>query len=495
MTETPPAITGSGEASIRQQVDVQDQSLTTHQGLQDLLEAYEVERTCRHVEALDAQRIALQFPDELLPDAVPIYRALRSRIPLPRELYVLADTTFGSCCIDEVAAQHVDADLVVHYGHACLSVTPGINALYVFLKRPLDAPTTYQRLASAIATPSCIEGKKAVLLLYDVAYCWAYDDLVGQTRDHFDLPVIVARIDDAKAHKASTSQASGSLARSYHLPSDITLADCLIAYVGEEGLSLNNVLITHSSNPVFHYCPSSGQVALASGRTNKLLMKRYVAVQKAKDADVFGLVIGTLSIDAALPLITALRRLLKRKRKKVYTLAVGKLNPAKLANFLEVDCFVLIACPEHSLLGDAAKEYHRPIISPHELFVALNVSEWSGDYILDFNRLLGLDIEGNERTADDDDNDDDESPAFSLITGQYRTVKRFDTKPKADTGESASQAIAVRSKDTSVAESLGSAAGMHLSTRSYRGLEPRYGLDPPAQLESGRSGIARQYDR
>jgi len=27
----------------------------------------------------------------------------------------------SSCCVDEVSAQHVDADVVVHYGHACMS--------------------------------------------------------------------------------------------------------------------------------------------------------------------------------------------------------------------------------------------------------------------------------------------------------------------------------------------------------------------------------------
>jgi diphthamide biosynthesis protein 2 len=27
----------------------------------------------------------------------------------------------SSCCVDEVAAQHVDADAVVHYGRACMS--------------------------------------------------------------------------------------------------------------------------------------------------------------------------------------------------------------------------------------------------------------------------------------------------------------------------------------------------------------------------------------
>ena len=32
-----------------------------------------------------------------------------------------------------------------------------------------------------------------------------------------------------------------------------------------------------------------------------------------------------------------------------YTVAVGKLNPAKLANIMEVDIFVLVACPQCSL--------------------------------------------------------------------------------------------------------------------------------------------------
>ena len=33
-----------------------------------------------------------------------------------------------------------------------------------------------------------------------------------------------------------------------------------------------------------------------------------------------------------------------------YTFAMGKLNPAKMANFMEVDVYVLVACPENSLV-------------------------------------------------------------------------------------------------------------------------------------------------
>jgi hypothetical protein len=51
-----------------------------------------------------------------------------------------------------------------------------------------------------------------------------------------------------------------------------------------------------------------------------------------------------------LPLITYLRQVITNAHKKAYTISVGKLNPAKLANFAEIECFVLVACPENSLL-------------------------------------------------------------------------------------------------------------------------------------------------
>lgn len=63
-------------------------------------------------------------------------RALRDKLQLLRDsategngdrdgkevgLFVMADTTYGSCCVDEVGASHIDADCVIHYGHTCLS--------------------------------------------------------------------------------------------------------------------------------------------------------------------------------------------------------------------------------------------------------------------------------------------------------------------------------------------------------------------------------------
>lgn len=49
-------------------------------------------------------------------------------------------------------------------------------------------------------------------------------------------------------------------------------------------------------------------------------------------------------------MISHLRKMLAKAHKKSYTISVGKLNPAKLANFLEIECFVLVACLENSVI-------------------------------------------------------------------------------------------------------------------------------------------------
>jgi Putative diphthamide synthesis protein len=41
---------------------------------------------------------------------------------LPFVLIFRLTQPYSSCCVDEVAAQHVDADALVHYGHACMSL-------------------------------------------------------------------------------------------------------------------------------------------------------------------------------------------------------------------------------------------------------------------------------------------------------------------------------------------------------------------------------------
>ena len=47
---------------------------------------------------------------------------------------------------------------------------------------------------------------------------------------------------------------------------------------------------------------------------------------------------------------------------------MGKLNVPKMANFLEIDIYVLVACPENSLVD--SHEFYKPVVTPFEMELA-----------------------------------------------------------------------------------------------------------------------------
>eukprot|EP00951_Prasinocladus_malaysianus_P026011 scaffold229473_cov36-Prasinocladus_malaysianus.AAC.1 len=53
---------------------------------------------------------------------------------------VMGDVTFGACCVDDLSAEALGADLLVHYGHSCLvplDVT-AVPCMYVFVDIKCD---------------------------------------------------------------------------------------------------------------------------------------------------------------------------------------------------------------------------------------------------------------------------------------------------------------------------------------------------------------------
>jgi len=99
-----------------------------------------------------------------------------------------------------------------------------------------------------------------------------------------------------------------------------------------------------------------------------------------------GILVGTLGVSGYKDAIDSIRGLAKKAGKKTYTMLMGKPNPAKLANFPEVEIFVMVADPQGMILD--SKEYYAPIITPYEAYMAFSGDlEWNGDYSLDFSSL------------------------------------------------------------------------------------------------------------
>jgi diphthamide biosynthesis protein 2 len=130
------------------------------------------------------------------------------------------------------------------------------------------------------------------------------------------------------------------------LPQDTT-----ILLISDPADALSTLLTYHAlTSQIYLFAPSTSLLTLSSPSTNTLLRRRYVAVHKTRDAPTIGILVSTLGKQGYLPLISKLRSMILAKGKKPYLLSLGKINPAKLANFAECDSFVMIACPESSIV-------------------------------------------------------------------------------------------------------------------------------------------------
>jgi 2-(3-amino-3-carboxypropyl)histidine synthase len=101
---------------------------------------FEIPKTIWRIRTLKAARVALQLPEGLTLYATTIADILSKHTGT--EVVIMADVTYGACCVDDFSARALGCELMVHYGHSCLipiDRTTGIKMLYVFVDIKIDS--------------------------------------------------------------------------------------------------------------------------------------------------------------------------------------------------------------------------------------------------------------------------------------------------------------------------------------------------------------------
>ena len=111
----------------------------------DKLSGLHLEELVAELSKTKNKSIALQFPDTLLSLSTKVFGVLRRSLP-DRKFYVLGDTSYAECCVDDVNASHAnDNNLIVKFGPACLSTASKSRQsekefIYVIAPVTPDAP-------------------------------------------------------------------------------------------------------------------------------------------------------------------------------------------------------------------------------------------------------------------------------------------------------------------------------------------------------------------
>ena len=82
---------------------------------------------------------------------------------------ILGDTSYGECCVDGIAAKHVGADSIIHFGDTCFSFTETLPVLYIFTQCLLDVDDLNCVVNTKVFQRETIDNKR-VAIFYDVHY-------------------------------------------------------------------------------------------------------------------------------------------------------------------------------------------------------------------------------------------------------------------------------------------------------------------------------------
>ncbi|KAF0761178.1 2-3-amino-3-carboxypropyl histidine synthase subunit 2 isoform X1 [Aphis craccivora] len=378
------------------------------------------------------EKVCIQLPDYMLCKSVSISSQFERL--LDRRVYILGDTSYGSCCVDETAAQHIDADCIVHFGRSCLTPNSHLPVYYILPKQPLDYIQCADLIIKNFETE---EGQ--VLVLYDVAYHHIRDNLAKSLSS--TKTIILSDI-DLNEHKTTSCTVSddneytsifGRRFRNLNYKN--------IVYIVNDNY-MNNVdrfILEKKECQVYIYQSSCN--VLTQRTLTSVIKKKSFIKEKIKDSTHIGILICSLSIKDLLERINRVKCLCKQTNKKCYIFSVGRPNVAKLANFPEIEIFVNITCAEGII--ENQKEYMQPIVNIDDIELAL----------------------GTENTSD--------IPDISLVTNKLRNV----TMAKEEI--ESSSALNVRS-DMSLS--------MVTQNRTWTGLNPHDTRPPVIIATEGRKG-------
>jgi diphthamide biosynthesis protein 2 len=335
------------------------------------------------------QRVVCQFPDEYLECSTQVYLQLADQVPPECDIFIAADSAFGSS-VDDISAAHVDADLLIFFG-SDLSGSGSVNVMIVPPRKEISVQKCTDALLAALKhIDSAASGDRPekekeeeegislaapTLLIFDPCYLHARDSLAASLSSHVprletgQLPACLGLTDvwvPTKTQGAVLVQGAPSeLVGGVHFATRDVAQAGTVVYVGEKEEQLASLFLRLSQQRIVRYSPlaevqtrtdsdtdtqdagtgAGATVEVFQGDTTRVFRERYGGVSKVKAAKIIGLLVGSMGIETAnlQAIVRQLQALIEAAGKKFYVFVLGRINEAKLCNFPEVKCIADVA--------------------------------------------------------------------------------------------------------------------------------------------------------
>lgn len=337
---------------------------------------FEVHKTIWRIRQTSSKKVALQMPEGLLMFSTTISDIISEFTDA--DTVIMGDVTYGACCVDDYTAKALEIDLLVHYGHSCLipvDQTSGIKVLYVFVDIKIDA----LHFLETVKLNFSVENR--------LAFVSTIQFVVTLQSSANELRKIGYNITIPQSKPLSPGEILGCTAP------QVSSVDSII-YLGDGRFHLEAAMIANPNVKAFRYDPYDKKFTEEFYDHELMKNNRKAAIESAKSAHKFGVILGTLGRQGSPKVLEYLEEKLRERKKEVVTILLSEIFPNKLKLFADIDAFVQIACPRLSI--DWGTAFFKPLLTPYELVVVLEEAKWNSDctsktYPMDFyaNASLG----------------------------------------------------------------------------------------------------------
>jgi len=322
----------------------------------------EENRIIEDVKRRGAQRVLLQMPEGLKPAGFRLAKLLEDQLGV--EVFVSGDPCYGACDLALAAKSHVEADLLIHLGHAEI---PGEfleeNVLYVETRSgaPIDA------LVEQAAKMLNVE--HAIGLASNIQHIHQLDTAKGILEKN-GKEVLIGR---ASGWLRYPGQVLGCDYGSVRTIAD--KVDAIVVLSGGDFHALGIPLATGKRTIVID--PFQRTVRDMTEVCKRLLRKRWVSIERFKETKRVGIIVGLKSSQMNITLARRVKQLLEESGRSAILICATEVIPETLESFTDLESYVEISCPRIST--DDQERYRKPILNPEELMISLGKKSWE-DY-------------------------------------------------------------------------------------------------------------------
>ncbi|XP_066322910.1 uncharacterized protein [Miscanthus floridulus] len=323
---------------------------------------FELPKTAHRIRSAGARRVVLQLPEGLLLFALPLSHLLAPYLePDPaNDVLVLADATYGACCLADRPATALAADVLVHYGHSCLvPVTSSLlPVLYVFVEIRVDAARLAAAVRNAFPDPAAAPRLAIAGTVQFIAAVHAAREML--TKEGYRDIVV------PQAKPLSAGEILGCTAPTLKKSEEVGA----VVFVADGRFHLEAFMIANPGVKAYRFDPFLGVLVLEEYDHVGMKQARKAAVLAARKANNWGVILGTLGRQGSTKVLDRVVEHLEEKELEHTVVLVSELSPARMELFGDsIDAWVQIACPRLSI--DWGEGFKKPVLTTFEFDVAL----------------------------------------------------------------------------------------------------------------------------